>query len=101
MDNRRITSKEVTDDVCISFGLCQAIFTDVLGMKRAAVKIVSKLLNLEQKQQRMDIAQKMLTKFKNDPDLLRKVITSDELCVYSSDIETKAESSKFKTFCYE
>ena len=32
-------------------------FTDVLGMKLAAAKIVPKLLNFEQKQHRMDIAQ--------------------------------------------
>ena len=33
-DNRRITIREVADDVGISFDLWQAIFTDVLGMKR-------------------------------------------------------------------
>ena len=49
LDNRRITIREVADDVRISFGSCQAIFTDVLGMKRAAVKIVPKLLNFDQK----------------------------------------------------
>ena len=48
LDNRRITTGEVADDVSISFGLCQAIFMDVLGMK-----IVSKLLNFEQKQRRL------------------------------------------------
>ena len=42
LDNRRITTREVADDVGISFGLCQAICTDVLDMKRAAAKIVSK-----------------------------------------------------------
>ena len=51
----------------ISFGSCQAIFTDVLGMKSAAAKIVSKLLNLKQKQRLMDIAQLMLTTFNDDP----------------------------------
>ena len=45
LDNRRITIREVADDVSISFGSCQTIFTDVLCMKRAAVKIVQKLLN--------------------------------------------------------
>ena len=48
LDNCQITIREVVDNVSISFGLCQAIFTDVLGMKRAAAKIVSQLLNLEQ-----------------------------------------------------
>ena len=57
LDNRRITVREVADDVGISFGSCQAIFTDVLGMKRAAAKNIRKMLNFEQKQSRMDIAQ--------------------------------------------
>ena len=57
LNNRRITVREVADDVDISFGSCQPIFTDVVGMKRAAANIVPKLLNFEQKQGRMDIAQ--------------------------------------------
>ena len=52
LDNRRITIKEVAEDVDISFGSYQAIFTDVLCMKCAALKIVPKLLNFEQKQRR-------------------------------------------------
>ena len=36
-NKRRITIREVADNVEISFGLCQAIFTDVLGMKRAPI----------------------------------------------------------------
>ena len=57
LDNRQITASEVANNIGIQFGACQAIFTDVLGMKRAAPKIVPKLLNFEQKQLRMDIAQ--------------------------------------------
>ena len=34
---------EVVDDVDISFGLCQAIFPDVLCIECAAAKIVPKL----------------------------------------------------------
>ena len=58
LDNRRITIRELTDDLGISFGICQAIFTEVLGMKRVAAKIVPKLINFEQKQCRMDIEKK-------------------------------------------
>ena len=55
LDNhRRITIREVANDVGISFVSCQAIFTDVLGMKRLAAKIVPKFLNFEQKQGSMD-----------------------------------------------
>ena len=37
LENRRITIREVADDVGISFGSCQAIFSDVLGMKRVEI----------------------------------------------------------------
>ena len=40
LDNSAITIREVADEIGISFGSCQAIFTDVLGMKRVAAKIV-------------------------------------------------------------
>ena len=64
MDNHGITIIEVADYVGISFGSCQEIFMDVLGMKHAAVKIVSKLLKFKQKLRRMDIAQEMLISLK-------------------------------------
>ena len=35
LNNCRITIRKVADDVGISFGSCQAIFMDVLSLKRA------------------------------------------------------------------
>ena len=60
----------------------------VLSMKRAATKIVLKFLNVEQKHCRMNISQKMLTAFNDDPDLLKKAITGDESWVYGYATET-------------
>ena len=54
-------SQLVADDVGISIGSCHDIFSNVLGMKRVAVKFVPKLLNFEQKQRRMEVAQESLT----------------------------------------
>ena len=96
LDNCRLTIKEVADDVGIWFGSCQAIFKDVSGMKRAAPRIVLKLQNFAQKQFLMDIAQEMLTTFKDDPDLLKKVISGDGSWLCGYDIETKAQSSQWK-----
>ena len=70
LDNHRVTIKEVAEAVAITFGSCQTILTDVLSTKHAAAKIVPKLISLEQKRHRMDIAQELLTTFNNDPDLL-------------------------------
>ena len=42
LDNPRIAIKEVAHDVSgLSFSSCQAIFTDVLGIKRGQAKIVA------------------------------------------------------------
>ena len=38
MNDRRITIREVADDVGISIGSCNGIFSNVLGMKRVAAK---------------------------------------------------------------
>ena len=61
MNDRRITIRQVADDVGISIGSCYEIFSSVLGMKRVAAKFVPKLLNFEQKQRRMEVAQESLT----------------------------------------
>ena len=63
-------------------------------MKRTAAEIISKLLNSEQKQHRMDIAQEMLMTLNDDPDLLQKLITGSS--VYGYGIETKVQSSQWK-----
>ena len=57
----------------LSLGLCQATFTDILGMKHASAKIVPKLLNFTQKQRRLYIAQEMLMTFNDGPDLLNRL----------------------------
>ena len=60
-------------------------------------RLFQNLLNFEQKQRCMDIAQEMLTTFNDDPDLLKKFITGDELWVHGYDIKTKAKSFRFAT----
>ena len=60
MNDRRIAIREVADDVGLSNGSCPEMFSNILGMKRVAAKFVPKLLNFEQKQQRMEVAQKSL-----------------------------------------
>ena len=96
MENRRITIRGVAEDFGISVGSCHAIFSDILGLKRVAAKFVPKLLNFDQKTRRMTIAQEMLNDVNDHPDLLKKVITGEESCIYGYDVETKAQSSQWK-----
>ncbi|UYV84019.1 hypothetical protein LAZ67_X000890 [Cordylochernes scorpioides] len=94
--NRRITVREVAEDLNISIGSCHSIFINDLGMRRVAVKFVPKLLNCDQKQHRMNIANEMLDSVRDNPNLLQRVITGDEAWVYGYDVETKAQSSQWK-----
>ncbi|UYV78503.1 hypothetical protein LAZ67_16001800 [Cordylochernes scorpioides] len=94
--NRRITVREVAEDLNISIGSCHSIFINDLGMRRVTAKFVPKLLNCDQKQHRMNIANEMLDSVRDDPNLLQRVITGDEAWVYGYDVETKAQSSQWK-----
>ncbi|UYV65187.1 hypothetical protein LAZ67_3003503 [Cordylochernes scorpioides] len=76
--NRRITVREVAEDLNISIGSCHSIFINDLGMRRVAAKFVPKLLNCDQKQHCMNIANEMLDSVRDDPNLLQRVITGDE-----------------------
>ena len=51
--NRRITVREVAEDLNISILSRHSIFTNDLGMTRVAAKVVPKLLNFDQKQHRI------------------------------------------------
>ncbi|UYV65997.1 K02A2.6-like [Cordylochernes scorpioides] len=95
--NRRITVREVAEDLNISIGSCHSIFINDLGMRRVAAKFVPKLLNCDQKQHRMNIANEMLDSVRDDRNLLQRVITGDEAWVYGYDVETKAQSSQYST----
>ena len=69
---------------------------NVFGMTYATAKIVARLLNFEQKQRCMDIVQEMLSTFNDDVDLLKKVITGNQLSVFGYDTEIKVQSFQWK-----
>ncbi|UYV81684.1 hypothetical protein LAZ67_20001963 [Cordylochernes scorpioides] len=96
LTNRRITVREVAEGLNISIGSCHSIFINDFGMRRVAAKFVPKLLNCDQKQHRMNIANEMLDSVRDDPNLLQRVVTGDEAWVYGYDVETKAQSSQWK-----
>ena len=66
-------------------------------MRRVSAKFIPKLLSDEQKLHQLQVAQEMINRRENDPDLLNRVITGDESWVYGCDPETKAQSSQWKS----
>ncbi|XP_076049619.1 protein GVQW3-like [Oratosquilla oratoria] len=73
MRNRRVTIREIAEEVYISIFSAHSILTEDLAMKRVAAKFVPKLLTAEQKQ--------LLTGhagLHSDPDFMNTIITGDE-----------------------
>ena len=96
MANRRLTVREIGDELGISKDSAHAILTQDLGMRKVSAKFVPRLLSEEQKQVRLDIAQDLLQTTDDNPDYLNTVITGDESWVYGYDPKTKAKSSQWK-----
>lgn len=96
IQDRRITIRELADEVGLSIGSVHTILTADLGLKRVSAKFVPKLLTMEQKQLRLEIVQDMLDCIESDSSFLNTVITGDESWVYRYDPETKAQSSQWK-----
>ena len=58
------------------------IITKNLGMRKICAKIVSRLLNEGQKEQRVQVCQDILEQLKTEPNLLKKVVTGDESWIF-------------------
>ena len=50
--------------------------------------MAAKLLNFEQKQRRMEVAQESLNEINDDAELLKDIITGGETWVYGYGVET-------------
>lgn len=93
--NRRLTVREVAQDVGISIGSCHEVLTEKLGMHRVSAKFVPRLLTEDQKENRVNICQELLERATNDENFMKTIITGDETWVYGYDVETKAQSSQW------
>jgi histone-lysine N-methyltransferase SETMAR len=68
MEDRRITVRELANEIGVSIGSVHSILTEELGMRRVSAKFVPKLLTMEQKQRRLEIAQDMLDNANSNPN---------------------------------
>ncbi|XP_040357135.2 protein GVQW3-like [Ixodes scapularis] len=92
MRDRRVTIREIAEDVGISSFSAHSIMIEGLAMKRVAAKFVPKLLMVEQKQLRVEVSQDMLDSTNSDPDFMNTIITGGESWVYGYEPETKSQS---------
>lgn len=93
LENRRVTVREIAEDINISVGSAHTIIHDVLDMRRVSARLVPRLLNFYQKEHRKSVAKEMLTM--SDIDV-QHIITGDETWVYEYDVETSQQSSEWR-----
>ena len=93
--DRRLTIEMIANELHLPMSTVRNILTKDLQMKRVAAKIVPRILTEEQKRKRLENSKKMLVMIKDDPNLLKRVITGDESWVYGYDPETKQMSSQW------
>lgn len=93
--DRRLTVRELEDELNIPKTIIAEILTEKLGLRRVAAKFVPKVLTAEQKERRLQISDELQVTAENDPNFLKKIITGDESWVYGYDPETKAQSSEW------
>jgi len=95
--NSRLTIREISEDLNISYGSVQKILTTDLNMRRVSAKFVLRVLTVEQKQQRFSVSLQLRDRAASDSNFLGNVIMGDEtwVCVY--DPETRVYSSQWKS----
>jgi hypothetical protein len=95
--NRRLTIREISYTLSISFGSVQLVLTKILNMRRVSEKFVPRLLSKEQKELRLSISLELRDHAHSDSGFLRSPITGDESWIHGYDPETKMQSSHWKT----
>jgi len=93
--NRRLTVREVADEVGISIVPCHQIFTEKLQMCCVSAKFVPHLLTDDQKENRVKISKELLANANGNVNFLKNIIAGDETWVYGYDVETKVQSSQW------
>jgi hypothetical protein len=91
-----LTIGEIADELNLSFGTCQAMLTQDLGMRHVSAKLVPRLLTQDQTEHRATACRELLQRAENDVTYLPSIITGDELWVYGYNPETKQMSSQWK-----
>jgi len=64
-------------------------------MRCVSAKFVPRLLNDDQKQNRVEISQELLADANGNENFLKNIITGVETWVYGYDVETKMQSSQW------
>jgi len=91
--NRRLTVREVGDEVGISIGSFHQILTEKHQLHCVSAKFMPLLLTDDQKENHVEISQELLANANGNKNFLKNVIIGDETWVCGYDVETKVQLS--------
>lgn len=95
-EDRRITVRELEEDLGIPRSSIHRIIHEDLQMTRVVARWVPHLLNEEQKQERVRVCRQLLNDYGSDPLFLDKIVTGDESWFLSHMPETKQQSTQWR-----
>ena len=95
--DRRLTVRMIADELSMNSERVWRIITEDLGMRKVCAKMVPRLLNDGQKENRVQVCQDILKQLEITPDLLSRVVTGDESWIFKYDPLTKRQSFEWKS----
>ena len=95
--DRKLTVRMISDELSLNRESVWTILLHDLGMRKVCAEMVPEILSEDQKQNQVKFCKDMLEKIKDNPDILRQIITGDETWVFQYDPETKRQSMQWKT----
>ena len=90
--DRRLTVRMIADELNMNSERVWRIITEDLGTRKVCAKMVPRLLNDGQKENRVQVCQDILKPLEITPDLLSRVVTGDESWIFEYDPLTKRQS---------
>ena len=88
-----LTVRMVADELGMNSERVWRIITEDLGMRKICEKMVPRLLNEGQNEQRVQVCQDILDQLETEPNLLKRVVTGDESWIFEYDLLTKWKSA--------
>ena len=95
--DRRLTVRMIADELNMNSERVWSIITEDLRMRKVCAKMVARLLNDGQKENRVQVCQDILKQLEITPDLLSRVVTGDESWIFEYDPLTKRQSFEWKS----
>ena len=98
LNNRRIkVVAELASECGISNGSVYTIIHEHLGMSKVSARWVSRNLNMQDRQQRVESSQELLEVYNANPeDFHTRLVTGDETWLHHWDPDTKKKSMQWK-----